>query len=743
MLGRGRSGRSLLLLALVVVPMAALFLVGSLKRDLFELRYFSGAVPAMLLLGARVVTATTVRRGADCASHGRCADRADGRRARRPADQRRQPPPVRLRGRVRRDHRRGAGPGDVVLYEPSYLAEVVDYYAPGVDAAAGRLGDPGRAPVWVAGDRPRRRRRGHLGPARHRARRARAAADASSSRSSARTSGSGSCDDRVDDASDDPPSADRQPVGAGVVGRRRAQRAPRAGHRAGGRRARSRSSLYFWWLLRPGRIGNPVLFGVLLVAELFNVVQALGFWWTCLSRRRRHRAAADASVAVDASTSPPSTCSSRRTASRSRSSRRPSPRRCAMRGAHVRVALLDDGNRDEMERLAAAPRRAVRPPHAARGRQGRQHQPRPRAHRRPVRARARLRPRAPPRLAGAHAARVRRPSRSPTCRRRSTTPTPAPAGSPAPRGASRRCSSGRSPAARTPTARCSAAAPTSCSGGGRSRTVGGFPEGSLTEDFELSVGLHERGWRVGVRPGGARQRARARRTSRRTSASSTAGRGAASARSRACCGPRCRCGRKAAVPAVGVVLPVRLDRARVPVAAGRSGSSPAPSRSPAPPPTASSPRSRRTSPCRWRRWPASAAGRYTFAAYSLATSTFWIHVHATCASAAAQARQLRRDAEARRVRAASGGRPRRRSPSIGVLVAAAVVGLARGRDAATLNNVAFAALHVVGAVPRRRRGRRPGARRHAVGRRRRQAGEAGRLRIVGPDGPSSHGRRAE
>ena len=42
--------------------MAALFVVGSLKRDLFELRYFSGAVPAMLLLGARIVTATTVRR---------------------------------------------------------------------------------------------------------------------------------------------------------------------------------------------------------------------------------------------------------------------------------------------------------------------------------------------------------------------------------------------------------------------------------------------------------------------------------------------------------------------------------------------------------------------------------------------------------------------------------------------------------------------------------------------------------
>ena len=64
MLGRGRSGRSVLLLGLVVVPLAALLAVGTMKRDLFELRYFSGAVPAMLLLVARVVTSTTVRRSA-------------------------------------------------------------------------------------------------------------------------------------------------------------------------------------------------------------------------------------------------------------------------------------------------------------------------------------------------------------------------------------------------------------------------------------------------------------------------------------------------------------------------------------------------------------------------------------------------------------------------------------------------------------------------------------------------------
>ena len=37
---------------------------------------------------------------------------------------------------------------------------------------------------------------------------------------------------------------------------------------------------YFEWLLRPARIGNPVLFGLLATAEIFNLVQAAGFWWT-------------------------------------------------------------------------------------------------------------------------------------------------------------------------------------------------------------------------------------------------------------------------------------------------------------------------------------------------------------------------------------------------------------------------------------------------------------------------------
>src|SRR5512139_3672162 len=51
---------------------------------------------------------------------------------------------------------------------------------------------------------------------------------------------------------------------------------------------------YLAWLLRPDRVGQPVLFLLLVVAELFNVVHALGFWWTCgRAGDRPHRPARD------------------------------------------------------------------------------------------------------------------------------------------------------------------------------------------------------------------------------------------------------------------------------------------------------------------------------------------------------------------------------------------------------------------------------------------------------------------
>jgi O-antigen/teichoic acid export membrane protein len=148
MLGRGRSGPSLLLLALVVVPMAALFAIGSMKRDLFELRYFSGAVPAALLLLARLVTATTRRRAALLTVGGLMVlTLAAGL-----LDQQQNGANPRLydfQGALA-EVQDDAGARDVLLYEPAYLADVIQYYAP--DLRAVPLGSPvpqDATAVWV------------------------------------------------------------------------------------------------------------------------------------------------------------------------------------------------------------------------------------------------------------------------------------------------------------------------------------------------------------------------------------------------------------------------------------------------------------------------------------------------------------------------------------------------------------------------------------------------------------------
>ena len=155
--------------------MAALFVVGSLKRDLFELRYFSGAVPAMLLLAARVVTATTVRRPPRWPSP-RCvltAVMVVGL-----VDQQLNGANPRLydfKGAFDRHRAPTPSQGDIVLYEPVYLAEVVEYYGPDLDGPARGTPVPDGAGVWVRRHRAGAQRRGHGGPARHRARRPRAA----------------------------------------------------------------------------------------------------------------------------------------------------------------------------------------------------------------------------------------------------------------------------------------------------------------------------------------------------------------------------------------------------------------------------------------------------------------------------------------------------------------------------------------------------------------------------------------
>jgi hypothetical protein len=149
LLGRGRSGRSVLLFGLVVVPLAALFAIGSTKRDLFELRYFSGAVPVTILLCARIVTAVAHRRAAVVAAGAlAAATLAVGL-----VDQQLNGANPRLydfEGALSHVHDGDDSGNAVLVYAPDYLGDVISYYAPELDTRP--LGSPipeDASTVWV------------------------------------------------------------------------------------------------------------------------------------------------------------------------------------------------------------------------------------------------------------------------------------------------------------------------------------------------------------------------------------------------------------------------------------------------------------------------------------------------------------------------------------------------------------------------------------------------------------------
>jgi len=103
---------------------------------------------------------------------------------------------------------------------------------------------------------------------------------------------------------------------------------------------------YFGWLLQPSRVGNVGLFALLVAAELFNLCQAAGFWWTA-SRDGRRRSPlqplpdiVDVDVLVPVYGEPvqvvePTIAAATR-----------------MQGARVHVALLDDGDDPHMRAVA-------------------------------------------------------------------------------------------------------------------------------------------------------------------------------------------------------------------------------------------------------------------------------------------------------------------------------------------------------------------------------------------------------
>jgi cellulose synthase (UDP-forming) len=443
---------------------------------------------------------------------------------------------------------------------------------------------------------------------------------------------------------------------------------------------------YFSWLLRPERVGNPLLFGLLVAAELFNVAQALGFWWTCLSGRRRHRrpdvvapaAPPVVDVFIPTYNEPVDVVEATVAAA------------VAMRGADVRVSLLDDGDRDEMERLAARlGARYVRRREHDGAKAGNinhalgltsapyvlvidcDHVPYPHMLERLL-----------PELADPAVAYVQAPQYY--------------ANSDVNRLAGAAWSQQAlffGPIARGKDMHGSMI----CCGTNvvfrraALDEVGGFPTDSLTEDFALSIALHERHWE-----------------SVYVSEPLAAGYGPEDLAAytsqqhrwaRGCIGtiPRVL---RARLPlrrklqyllsasyflsgwtvALYLTLPVlRIAFGVQPLAGAKADTFLA----------AFAPYFLLS----LATVASVGAGKYTFAAYSLATSTFWLHLHASW-------QVIRRQSRGFVVTPKSGDTSRQLRPAaptlaiVAVLTTVALVGLARDQDAATLNNVAFAGLHV-------------------------------------------------
>jgi hypothetical protein len=112
----------------VVIPGAVMFALGTVKRNLFDIRYLSTGVPVLFVLIARMVTGisrkfTTVVIGTSLVIAtmlvGLIDQQYNGTNP-RTYDFRQALLPVEALAR----------PGDVILYDPADLREVVSYYAP-------------------------------------------------------------------------------------------------------------------------------------------------------------------------------------------------------------------------------------------------------------------------------------------------------------------------------------------------------------------------------------------------------------------------------------------------------------------------------------------------------------------------------------------------------------------------------------------------------------------------------------
>jgi Dolichyl-phosphate-mannose-protein mannosyltransferase len=143
LMGQRRSSATRVVLALALGPVLILLFVGLVKRDLFEVRYFIGAVPMMMLLLARSVAGRARRRLPALIATGALA----GSMLLALADQQLNPNNPRdfdFKGALARVQSQ-ARPGDTLIYAPEYLRDVVSYYLPGIHAEA--LSDVHRMPT--------------------------------------------------------------------------------------------------------------------------------------------------------------------------------------------------------------------------------------------------------------------------------------------------------------------------------------------------------------------------------------------------------------------------------------------------------------------------------------------------------------------------------------------------------------------------------------------------------------------
>jgi cellulose synthase (UDP-forming) len=446
--------------------------------------------------------------------------------------------------------------------------------------------------------------------------------------------------------------------------------------------------VYFSWLLRPGRVGNPVLFAVLLIAELFNVLQALGFWWTCLARPRRRRPPAGGAegaigeptvdVFIPTYNEPVEVVEATVAAA------------VAMHGAQVRVAVLDDGNRDEMELLAAR--------HGARYLRRTLHQG----------AKAGNINHALGRTSGRYVLvldcdHVPRPDF--LVRTLPEFADPAVAFVQTPQHYANSESSRVAGAAWSQQALFFGPIARGKDGHGamiccgtnvvfRRRAleaVGGFPEGSVTEDFELSIELHELGWRSVYVPEVLASGLGPEDLASYVSQQHRWARGCIGAIRRVLGSPlaprlKAQYLLSASYFLTGWTVLVYLS---LPVVRILTGAQPLAG-------AAADSFLAAFAPYFVLSLATVASvghGTYTFAAYSLAASTFWIHLHATVA--AIRGRPGRFVVTPKHGSTTRQWRPA--APTLLVIAGLAAVawyGLTRDREAATLNNVAFAALHI-------------------------------------------------